>query len=138
MSGLHLGTCSFTRLRCVHKPVTIIPPSVRCAYTEQCKSSLKGLAEVCPQGLSLQPLVSSGSTLGGILALRAHYVLLLDYVPPEEPRGTPLGNTLRIRQPKLDWGDLEGHLPGLRGSGEGLGAFGAELDNVLGGGDGRH
>ena len=29
--------------------------------------------------------------------------LLLDYVPPEEPTGTPLGNTLRIRQPKLDW-----------------------------------
>ena len=35
--------------------------------------------------------------LGGILALRAHYALLLDYVPPEEPLGTPLGNTLRIR-----------------------------------------
>ena len=29
--------------------------------------------------------------------------LLLDYVPPEEPLGTPLGNTLRIRRPKLDW-----------------------------------
>ena len=34
---------------------------------------------------------------GGILALRAHCALLLDYVPPEEPPGTPLGNTLRIR-----------------------------------------
>ena len=41
--------------------------------------------------------------LGGILALRAHCTLLLDYVPPEEPPGTPLGNNLRIRQPKLDW-----------------------------------
>ena len=40
--------------------------------------------------------------LGGILALRAHWALLLDYVPPEEPLGTPLGNTLRIRRPKLD------------------------------------
>ena len=40
---------------------------------------------------------------GGILALRAHCALLLDYVPPEEPLGTPLGNTLRIRRPKLDW-----------------------------------
>ena len=39
---------------------------------------------------------------GGILALRAHCALLLDYVPPEEPLGTPLGNTLRIRRPKLD------------------------------------
>ena len=39
-------------------------------------------------------------------------VLLLDYVPPEEPTRTPLGNTLRIRRPKLDpnctGGDLEG------------------------------
>ena len=39
---------------------------------------------------------------GGILALRAHCALLVDYVPPEEPLGTPLGNTLRIRRPKLD------------------------------------
>ena len=35
--------------------------------------------------------------------LRAHCALLLDYVPPKEPTGTPLGNTLRIRRPKLDW-----------------------------------
>ena len=35
--------------------------------------------------------------LGGIFALRAHCALLLDYVPPEEPPSTPLGNTLRIR-----------------------------------------
>jgi len=34
---------------------------------------------------------------GGILALRAHCALLLDYVPPEEPPSTPLGNALRIR-----------------------------------------
>ena len=30
-------------------------------------------------------------------ALRAHCVLLLDYVPPEEPPSKPLGNALRIR-----------------------------------------
>ena len=30
-------------------------------------------------------------------ALHAHYALLLDYVPPEEPPSTPLGNALRIR-----------------------------------------
>ena len=35
--------------------------------------------------------------------LRTHRALLLDYVPPEEPTGTPLGNTLRIRRSKLDW-----------------------------------
>ena len=35
-----------------------------------------------------------------VRTMRAHYALLLDYVPPEEPPGTPLGNTLR---PKLDW-----------------------------------
>ena len=34
---------------------------------------------------------------GGIFALRAHCALLLDYVPPEEPPSTPLGNALRIR-----------------------------------------
>ena len=32
-----------------------------------------------------------------------HCALLLDYVPPEEPPSMPLGNTLRIRRPKLDW-----------------------------------
>ena len=31
---------------------------------------------------------------GGILALHAHCVLLLDYVPPKEPPSTPLGNAL--------------------------------------------
>ena len=40
---------------------------------------------------------------GGILAPSAHCALLLDYVPPEESLGTPLGNTLRIRRPKLNW-----------------------------------
>ena len=34
---------------------------------------------------------------GGTFALRAHCALLLDYVPPEEPPSTPLGNALRIR-----------------------------------------
>ena len=44
-----------------------------------------------------------GASKGGILALRTHCALLLDYVPPEEPLGTPLGDTLRIRRPKMDW-----------------------------------
>ena len=35
--------------------------------------------------------------IGGIFALRTHCALLLDYVPPEEPPSTPLGNPLRIR-----------------------------------------
>ena len=30
-------------------------------------------------------------------ALHAHCALLLDYVPPEEPPSTPLGNALSIR-----------------------------------------
>ena len=47
--------------------------------------------------------INKNDVIGGILALRAHCALLLDYVPPEEPLGTPLGNTLRIRRPKLDW-----------------------------------
>ena len=33
----------------------------------------------------------------GIFALRAQRALLLDYVPPEEPPSTPLGNAFRIR-----------------------------------------
>ena len=36
-------------------------------------------------------------SMGVIFALRAHCALLLDYVPPEEHLGTPLGNALRIR-----------------------------------------
>ena len=35
--------------------------------------------------------------IGGVFALRAHCALLLDYIPPEEPPSTPLGNALRIR-----------------------------------------
>ena len=34
---------------------------------------------------------------GGMFARRAPGALLLDYVPPEEPPSTPLGNALRIR-----------------------------------------
>ena len=41
--------------------------------------------------------ISSYLAPGGIFALRAHCALLLDYVPPEEPPSTPLGNALRIR-----------------------------------------
>ena len=39
----------------------------------------------------------------GAMGESLHCALLLDYVPPEEPLGTPLGNTLRSRRPKLDW-----------------------------------
>ena len=35
--------------------------------------------------------------IGGMFARRAPGALLLDYVPPEEPPSTPLGNALRIR-----------------------------------------
>ena len=34
---------------------------------------------------------------GGMFARRAPGALLLDYVPPEEPPSTSLGNALRIR-----------------------------------------
>ena len=46
-----------------------------------------------------------------LFAQRAHSARYapLDYVPPEEPLGTPLGNTLRIWRPNVDWrGPLEG------------------------------
>ena len=45
---------------------------------------------------AISPCVRHG-VLGGILALRAHCALLLDYVTPDEPPGTPLGNALGIR-----------------------------------------
>ena len=35
--------------------------------------------------------------IGGMFARRAPGALLLDYVSPEEPPSTPLGNALRIR-----------------------------------------
>ena len=42
--------------------------------------------------------VNAALTLqGGGFALRAHCALLLDYVLPEEPPSTPLGNALRIK-----------------------------------------
>ena len=47
--------------------------------------------------LSLAASLPAGGVTGGIFALRAHCALLLDYVPPEEPPSTPLGNALRIR-----------------------------------------
>ena len=65
-----------------------------------------------------------------------HCALLLDYVPPEEPLGTPLETPLELCDPNWTGGDLEGNLPGSCGSGEGPGAFGGEFDCVLGGGDG--
>ena len=40
---------------------------------------------------------SGKGLLGGMFARRAPGTLLLDYVPPEEPPSTPLGNALRIR-----------------------------------------
>ena len=45
-------------------------------------------------GVFCTPVLSHVDPQGGILALRAHCALLLDYVPPEEPPGTPLGNAL--------------------------------------------
>ena len=61
-----------------------------------------------------------------------HCALLLDYVPPKGPLGMPLGNTLRIRQPKLDSRGPSRFLS----HGEGPWAFRGELDCVLGNGDG--
>ena len=66
----------------------------------QCQGEDEGEGEVfeLDEGTSQwAKLVRLHSYLGGILALRAHCVLLLDYVPPEEPPDTPIGNALRIR-----------------------------------------
>ena len=50
--------------------------------------------------LAIFLLLSMGESLHcarSARALHAHCALLLDYVPPEEPPSTPLGNALRIR-----------------------------------------
>ena len=56
--------------------------------------------------------------------------------PPKSPQANPLETPLELGDPNWTGGDLEGDLPGSCGSGEGPGAFGGELDCVLGGGDG--
>ena len=45
----------------------------------------------------LMQLRTGSPPYGGVFALRVHCALLLDYVPPEEPPSTPLGNALKIR-----------------------------------------
>ena len=55
---------------------------------------LSGLPSWSPVGL-MSPV--GDTSHGGMFALRAPGALLLDYVPPEEPPSTPLGNALRIR-----------------------------------------
>ena len=58
-----------------------------------------------------------------------HCALLLDQIPPEEPLGTPLGNTLRIKQPKLDYieGTLRGTFPVLAALVKDQGPLGGNL-----------
>ena len=58
-----------------------------------CAKSLWG--QEGPSGRSVR--VGSIGHTGGMFARRAPGALLLDYVPPEEPPSTPLGNALRIR-----------------------------------------
>ena len=60
-----------------------------------CGWSWKGAVGAWLMGRGGFPPSSMG--LGGVFALHAHCALLLDYVPPEEPPSTPLGNALRIR-----------------------------------------
>ena len=79
----------------------------RIAVAKACAHHFKALGTLCDtritRGLlnawhaSLCPTKPSVAAMGGIFALRAHCALLLDYVPPEEPPGTTLGKTLRIR-----------------------------------------
>ena len=57
--------------------------------------------------------------------------------PLKSPEARPLETPLELGDPNWTGGDLEGDLPGPCGSGEGLAAFGGELECVLGGGDGE-
>ena len=61
------------------------PPAVRTGAASVLVLCMSGNHRVNPQRTA-EPL---GESL--------HCALLLDYVPPEEPPSTPLGNALRIR-----------------------------------------
>ena len=75
-----------------------IPIRERCLMCAQCPPwKAVHAQEILKQPASNQQFCSHGLNKGGIFALRAHCALLLDYVPPEEPPSTPLGNALRIR-----------------------------------------
>ena len=54
----------------------------------------------------------------------------------KSPWARLLETPLELGDPNWTGGDLEGDLPGSCNGGEGPGAFGGELDFVLGGGDG--
>ena len=54
-------------------------------------------SQTSPFGGWLSSLLGDSLCYGGMFARRAPGALLLDYVPPEEPPSTPLGNALRIR-----------------------------------------
>ena len=71
----------------------------RNADIDNCLETGLGLVLGLGLGADASPLEvpHAGDYYGGIFALHAHCTLLLDYVPPEEPPSTPLGNALRIR-----------------------------------------
>ena len=71
----------------------------QCLITAVVGQCLNG-AEGTQEGARGWLLRSARGTRGNVCparALRAPGALLLDYVPPEEPPSTPLGNALRIR-----------------------------------------
>ena len=59
--------------------------------------ALQGVRETRKAGTTGVSLWQKSGPSGGMFARRAPGALLLDYVPPEEPPSTPLGNALRIR-----------------------------------------
>ena len=71
--------------------------------------------------------------LGGILALRAHCALLLDYVPPKSTYARPLETPLELGDPKWTGGDLEGDLPSSCGMVKDQGPLGGNLRGLWGG-----
>ena len=61
------------------------------------KQGLFAVADRCLELVFQNMYNNCSSNIGGMFARRAPGALLLDYVPPEEPPSTPLGNALRIR-----------------------------------------
>ena len=90
--GSKKGTSRWERLQHnTHKPHPLAsqpptpPPNQQLCKQLLCCNKKAGIGNGCK------------GNWGGMFARRAPGALLLDYVPPEEPPSTPLGNALRIR-----------------------------------------